>query len=239
MTMVDDPATEEPATEDPAAGNLAAGDLAAEGGAPHRWRRSWAVRVVAALVVLAVAYVGITFVQVWAASRRNDAPTSEAIVVLGAAQYNGRPSPVLEARLQHALSLFRAGQAPLIVVTGGRQVGDRFTESTTGYNWLRRHGVADAAILKEVKGRNTYESLAAVARFLKPRQVHDVILVSDATHSLRLRGVASQVGLEAHVSPERVVPHSLKGEVRALGRETAAVSLGRLIGYRRLARLVG
>ena len=108
---------------------------------------------------------------------------------------------MLEARLRHALDLYEDGKAPLIVVTGGRQEGDRYTEATAGYNWLRRHGVPDEAILKEVQGRNTWESLAAVARFLRPLDVSDVILVSDASHSLRLRGVSDEVGLIASVSP--------------------------------------
>ena len=218
----------------------AAPDGVAEGSAPRRRLRSRRVVQAVVLVLLGgFAYVGVTFVQVWSASRHNDAPQAEAIVVLGAAQYNGRPSKVLEARLEHALDLYRAGLAPMIVVTGGRQAGDRFTESTTGYIWLRSHGVPDAAILKEVKGRNTYESLSAVARFLHPRHVDDVLLVSDASHSLRLRGIAHEVGLDAHVSPERDVARTRKGEAKALLRETAAVSVGRLLGYRRLTHLVG
>jgi len=215
-----------------------ANDAVDAGRRPHPWRRRvlWSG---AALLALVVAYVGVTFVQVWSASGADQRPRAEAIVVLGAAQYNGRPSPVLRARLQHALDLYRTGRAPTIVVTGGRRTGDRFTEATSGYNWLRARGVPDAAILKEVQGRNTWESLAAVARFLKPRHVTDVILVSDASHSMRLEGIASEVGLHPHVSPERIVARSRHGELKSLARETAAVSLGRLIGYDRLSRLVG
>ena len=121
--------------------------------------RRLAKRRVLTAVILAVflvlVYVVVTFVQVWAASRENQAGKAGAIVVLGAAQYNGRPSPVLAARLDHALDLYHDGVAPLIVVTGGRQQGDRFTEATTGYNYLRDHGVPDDAIRKEVQGRST------------------------------------------------------------------------------------
>ena len=141
---------------------------------------------------------------------------------------------MLETRLRHALALYRGGKAPMLVVTGGRQEGDRYTEATAGYNWLRRHGVPDDAILKEVKGRSTWESLAAVARFLRPRGVSDVILVSDASHSLRLRGVSDEVDLDAAVSPAPgSEPHGMR-HLRSLVRETVAVGIGRISGYRRL-----
>lgn len=198
---------------------------------PHRsWGRrlGWAML---ALVVAVVAYVGGTFVQVWRASGTDGARPAGAIVVLGAAQYDGRPSPALRNRLDHALDLYERDLAPLIVVTGGRQEGDRFTEATVGYNYLRARGVPDAAIRKEVQGHTTYESLAATSRFLKREDVHDVVLVSGPAHSKRLAGTASDVGLSAAISPADGTP-----TLRSLARETAAVSLGRIIGYRRLER---
>ncbi|MBX3284193.1 MAG: YdcF family protein [Actinobacteria bacterium] len=195
-----------------------------------RRRRWWLVPVVAVAVV--VAYVGVTFLQVWMASGRDGAREAQAIVVLGAAQYDGRPSPALTDRLDHALELYEQGLAPMVVVTGGRQTGDRFTEATAGYNYLRRHGVPDDAIRKEVQGRTTYESLAAVARFLRDEDVDDVVLVSGPAHSKRLAGIASAVGLHAAISPADGSP-----DLRSLVRETAAVSAGRLVGYRRLERL--
>ncbi|QXC63059.1 YdcF family protein [Aquihabitans sp. G128] len=206
-----------------------------EASAPARRRRRWVPRwlLVPVVLVLAVAlYVGGTFVQVWQASGRDAQRRAEAIVVLGAAQYDGRPSPALKNRLDHALTLYRRGLAPMVVVTGGRQTGDRFTEATAGYNYLRDHGVPDRAIRKEVQGRTTYESLAAVARFLAAEDVDDVVLVSGPAHSKRLSGIASQVGLHAAISPADGSPDG-----RSLIRETVAVSAGRLIGYRRLERL--
>jgi uncharacterized SAM-binding protein YcdF (DUF218 family) len=190
--------------------------------------------VAAALVV---GYFGVTFVQVWVASRPTTPDRAQAIVVLGAAQYDGRPSPVLEARLRHALDLYHDDKAPLLVVTGGRQEGDRFTEATAGYNWLRRRGVADEAIMKEVRGRSTWESLAAVRRFLRPLGISDVILVSDGSHSLRLRGVGAEVGLSTHVSPAPGSEPRGLHRLRSMARETVAVGLGRLVGYRRLTNL--
>jgi uncharacterized SAM-binding protein YcdF (DUF218 family) len=188
-------------------------------------------------VAVVAGYFAVTFVQVWMATRAGEPERAQAIVVLGAAQYDGRPSPVLEARLRHALGLYEDGKAPLIVVTGGRQEGDRFTEATAGYNWLRRNGVADEAILKEVQGRSTWESVAAVARFLRPRGVNDVILVSDPTHSLRLRGVGEEVGLDAHVSPATEAETEGVRWFRSMVRETVAIGVGRIVGYRRLTNL--
>jgi vancomycin permeability regulator SanA len=184
-----------------------------------------------ALVGLIVLYIGGTFVQVWQASRSDGARKADAIVVLGAAQYNGTASPALQNRLDHALALYEQGLAPLIVVTGGKQDGDRYTEATVGYNYLRDHGVPDEAIRKEVQGHTTYESVAATARFLRTEDIDDVILVSGPATAKRLAGISSDVGLDAAISPSEGTP-----SFRSLLKETAAVSAGRLIGYRRLER---
>ena len=184
------------------------------------------------LVMLVVAgYVFVSFAGVWLASTEDagNAP-AQAIVVLGAAQYNGRPSPVLARRLDHALVLYRKKMAPLLVVTGGRKPGDRATEASASAAYLRQRGVPDAAIAREVQGTDTFQSLAATARFLKLRNVREVILVSDGYHSERLRGIAAEVGLSARTSPV-----SGAGSMSRLARETAAVSIGRIVGYRRLS----
>ncbi|MBK6855283.1 MAG: YdcF family protein [Microthrixaceae bacterium] len=197
----------------------------------RRWWRHlrWPTLMAFAVVVLVASYVAATFVQVWQASRHDGRVRADAIVVLGAAQYNGVPSPVLRQRLDHALDLYMEGLAPLVVVTGGRQPGDRFTEATAGYNYLREHGLTDEVIRKEVQGASTYESLASVARFLRDEGISDVVLVSSPAHSRRVADIAEEVGLRATVSPT-----SGSASFRALARETAAVSIGRLVGYRRL-----
>lgn len=206
--------------------------LAAEAAGPvgrrRRWRRRL-VRGVGVAVLLVLAYLTLTFLQVWRASSADDPRSADAIVVLGAAQYDGRPSPVLEGRLQRGLELYRQGLAPVIVVTGGRQEGDTFTEATSGYNWLRDRDVPDEAILKEVQGRTTYESLAATARFLRDDDVMDVLLVTDGYHSVRVAGIAREVGLAPHVTPA----DAGGATVGQLVRETGAVAIGRVAGYRR------
>ena len=185
----------------------------------------------------AVLYVGFTFVQVWLSGRHDGARRAQAIVVLGAAQYDGRPSKVLRARLDHAADLFKQGLAPIIVVTGGRAVGDRFTESAAGANYLHGRGVPDEAILREASGRNSWESLAASARFLRARGIHDVVLVSDPFHAARITAIAGELGLRAASSPTRTSPISGASELRHMVTETAQLAVGRIIGFRRLVRV--
>jgi uncharacterized SAM-binding protein YcdF (DUF218 family) len=182
--------------------------------------------------VLVVVYVGVTFVQVWLASRRDGARSAEAIVVLGAAQYDCRPSPVLEERLDHALELYEGGTAGTIVVTGGRQEGDRCTEATASAEYLLAAGVPDADVLREVQGTSTWESLAASARILRDVRLTHVVLVTDGYHALRVQAIADELGLDASVSPS-----GNGGSIRDYVEETAAVAVGRIVGFRRLVDL--
>lgn len=178
-------------------------------------------------------YVVVTFLQVWLASRLDQARPVQAIIVLGAAQYDGRPSPVLAARLDHALVLWRRHLAAVVVVTGGKEPGDRFTEATASANYLEARGVPDASILREVAGRDSWESLAASATFLHQRGISQVLLVSDPFHDKRLQEIAADVGLKGYVSPTRTSPIRGAAVLPYFGRETVAVSVGRLIGFRR------
>jgi uncharacterized SAM-binding protein YcdF (DUF218 family) len=202
-------------------------------------RRIAHIAVRAALVVIAAIalYFVVTFVQVWNASRQDHAQHAQAIVVLGAAQYDGRPSPVLAARLDHAAHLYAAGYADYIVVTGGRQPGDRFTEAEASANYLGTKGVPGSAIERETSSTNSWESLAAASRFLIADGIRDVILVSDPFHSYRIAAIASSLGLRPHVSPTPTSPVHGFAEFKALARETAAVALGRIVGWERLVRI--
>jgi uncharacterized SAM-binding protein YcdF (DUF218 family) len=190
----------------------------------------WWMRRIAFLVV--TLYLAAAFLTVNGAATRDNRTKAQAIVVLGAAQYNGRPSPVLRARLDHALVLYRAKLAPVIIVTGGRQPGDRTTEASSGADYLIKHGVPDRNIRREVNGTDSYESLAATRRFLNKEGVSDVLIVTDGYHAARATETAQEVGLSAHASP---VPNSAPLD-RVL-METGAVALGRIIGFRRLASL--
>ena len=118
------------------------------------------------------------------------------------------------------------------MVTGGRQAGDRYTEATTGYDYLRAAGVPDEAILKEVQGRSTYESLAATARFLRRQDVTDALFVTSPAHAKRVSVIAGEVGLSGGVSPT-----GHQASAASLGRETLAVAAGRVVGFGRLDAL--
>ncbi len=151
---------------------------------------------------------------VWAASTvlvllwglRDDAREADAIVVLGAAQYAGRPSPVLKSRLDHAITLYHRGMAPRLVVTGGVGVGDTTSEAAVSRRYAAKRGVPDSALLSEEHGRTTTESLRAVAALAEREGMERVILVSDPFHMLRLRILAGRLGLTAHTSPTRTSP---------------------------------
>lgn len=192
-----------------------------------------AVMAVSVLLVPVALYAGFTFLQVWHASLQDEPQPAQAVIVLGAAQYNGRPSPVLRARLDRAAALYHAGLAPVVVVTGGQRPGDRFTEAGAGQRYLVAHGIPADALRLEVQGRNSWESLAAAQRFLAKEGISEVLLVSDAYHSFRVAETARELGLQPRVVPTR--PGG--APARELWRETLAVGVGRVIGYRRLTSL--
>lgn len=195
-------------------------------------------RLVAFGLLVLVLYLAVSFVQVYQASRRDQARPADAIVVFGAAQYNGRPSPVLRARLDHAASLYKRKLAPTIVVTGGRAAGDETSEASASADYLfERKGIGQSAILREKDGRNSWQSLASAANELRKRGKTKVVLVSDPFHSARIAAMADELGLDAAVSPTRTSPISGERELRHLGRETVAVAAGRVVGFRRLMRI--
>ena len=160
----------------------------------------------ATIVVLAAWATSATAVIVWGG--RDRARASDAIVVLGAAQYVGRPSPVLRARLDHALDLWQRGLAPRLIFTGGTGAGDTTSEAAVSRNYALKHGVPDTAILMENEGRTTRESLAAVSAIMRERQMRTAILVSDPFHMLRLRILSAQYGVDAYTSPTQTSPIS-------------------------------
>jgi uncharacterized SAM-binding protein YcdF (DUF218 family) len=134
---------------------------------------------------------------------RDEQQPADAIVVLGAAQFNGTPGGVFEARLQHAVDLYKAGIAPYLVVTGGKLPADRTTEAATARKWAIAHGVPASAILSENKGRNTLESLEAVAAIFREHGLTTAVFVSDETHMLRVLRMATDQGIVSWGSPTR------------------------------------
>jgi uncharacterized SAM-binding protein YcdF (DUF218 family) len=167
--------------------------------------RSYLRITVAIVAVLLVAWV-ISMVLVDRVGRRDEAQRADAIVVLGAAQYVGRPSPVLRARVDHAIALWKRGLAPTLILTGGTGVGDTTSEAAVARKYAMSRGVPDRAIVVEIKGRTTSESMRAVARIMDDREQSSVILVSDPFHMLRLSILARRFGLEPYTSPTRTSP---------------------------------
>lgn len=137
---------------------------------------------------------------------RDERRPADAIVVLGAAQFSGTPGGVFEARLRHAVDLYKEGVAPYLVVTGGKLPGDITTEAATARAWAIAHGVPEDAILGEDKGRNTLASLEAVARIMREHDLTSAVFVSDQTHMLRVLRMASDQGIEAWGSPTSTSP---------------------------------
>jgi len=185
-------------------------------------------RLHTSLRVLAVPVVGwlLSLVAIASWSRHASTEPADAIIVLGAAQYGGRPSPVLRARLDHALGLWKAGRAPRVVLTGGRRAGDLISEAAAGRRYLVRRGIPNDAMLLETEGRTTLASLRAAARLLREPQgrAPRVLLVSDPFHMLRLDLLARLEGLEPLPSPTRTSPITANATVlEYMLRESVAI----------------
>jgi uncharacterized SAM-binding protein YcdF (DUF218 family) len=155
--------------------------------------------LIGGLIVLVA--IGATTLRIWSQGRQDEQRPADAIVVLGAAQYDGRPSPVFEARLAHAVDLWHAGLADAFVVTGGKISGDRTTEAAVARRYAIEHGVPESAIFGEDEAHNTLTSLTAVADELRDREMVSAIFVSDPTHMLRVLKIADDLGIQAYGSP--------------------------------------
>ena len=166
---------------------------------------------------------GAMFIYVWLESQWDERGNSDAIVVLGAAHYNGRPSSVLRARLDHAAELYQEKRAPVVIVTGGMAEGDRVSEATVSQRYLVTRGVPAAAIVVQPVGRNTRESMASAAEWLHDRNLETVLLVSDPFHMARLNAEARAHGLIPYTSPTRTSPITEAEEWRRLAGETLKV----------------
>jgi len=168
------------------------------------WLRKHPVWTVLFLVLLiAVVLVGGSAVTVWRAAHHDgaaDVDRADAIVVLGAAQYNGVPSPVFQGRLDHAVLLWNQGRADLVITVGSKQPGDRHTEAESGADYLEQHGVPAANIVALPIGHTTYQSLQAATNEMAKRGLHSAFLVSDPWHNARLSAMGSDLGIDAYPS---------------------------------------
>ena len=179
-------------------------------------------------VLLVVVVLGGTAASVWWVAREDVRTRSDVIIVLGASQFDGRPSEVFAARLDHAKVLYDGGVAPVVVTVGGSAPGDRFTEAQAGATYLARRGVR---VVPVGVGRDTLQSLRAAAAELGRRHWTTAVLVTDPWHELRSRRMAGDLGIRAVTSPTRRGPANRgRGvELRYIGRETAAYLYYRLL----------
>ena len=205
----------------------------AQGGIPGR-RFAWGYtrRVLVGLVAAVVVYLAVTAVQVWLTSRHEDTSPAQAIVVMGAAQYDGVPSPDLTARLVDALTLYHARVAPLVVATGFKERGDVYTEAEASRRWLLAHGVPGAAVV-EVGGNDSWANLSDAAALLRRRGLHTVVVATDGFHEYRCLAIATDLGLRARPSPATTSPIRGWSAVPYFAKETLAVAAGRIVGYSR------
>jgi uncharacterized SAM-binding protein YcdF (DUF218 family) len=189
-------------------------------------------RVAGAAVLAFVLLVASTGLAIWWNARQDSRPASDAIVVLGSAQYNGVPSSIFEARLEHAITLYEDGVAPVIVTVGGRAAGDEFTEAEAGQEYLASSGVPAGALLAVPEGVDTLESMRAVSAAFGERGWRKAVVVTDPWHALRAVRMAEDSGIEAESSPTRQGPavHTRSTQLRYILRETAAYLLYRATG---------
>jgi uncharacterized SAM-binding protein YcdF (DUF218 family) len=189
-------------------------------------------RVVGAAVLAFFLLVVSTATAIWWTARQDSRPASDAIVVLGSAQYNGVPSSIFEARLEHALRLYEAGVAPVIVTVGGKAAGDQFTEAEAGAAYLADAGVPAEALLPVQEGVDTLESMRAVGVAFDERGWSSAVLVTDPWHAMRAERMAEDAGITADSSPTRQGPavQTRTTQFRYILRETAAYLLYRATG---------
>jgi uncharacterized SAM-binding protein YcdF (DUF218 family) len=164
--------------------------------AASRWRR-WSV-----CVLLAVAcYVALIYVVIVRQSNRSETRTADAIVVFGAAQYDGRPSPVYKARLDHAAQLYHRGLAPIVITTGGSGEDPRYSEGVVGREYLKTLGIPDSQLIAETQSPDTAESARRVSTIMRVNGMHDCLAVSDAYHLFRVKHMLAREGVMAYASP--------------------------------------
>lgn len=187
--------------------------------------RRFVRRLSVGVLLIGALVVGGTGFRVWQVARDDDRTAADFVLVLGAAQYGGTPSQILEARLKHAKTLYTEGVAKHILTTGGSQPGDEYTEAEAGANWLKSHGVPKGDVIDIPEGSDTLGSLHAAAQAAAERGWHTAVIVSDPWHSLRARTMADDVGLEAWTSPTHSGPivQTRQTQIRYILYETAAL----------------
>lgn len=183
------------------------------------------------IVVAAVMALGIfssIFVTILKDSTKQELHTADAIIVFGAAQYDGRPSPVFRARLDHANELFRQGLAPVVITTGGSAADPKFSEGGVGHDYLMRKGIPESALIAETQANDTAESAERVAAIMRANHIYSCLAVSDAYHMFRIRMLLMRQGLHVYLAPRPDSrPKSLWLRIVTLTKESVSYLLSR------------
>jgi len=188
------------------------------------------LRLAKYLVIGVVIYLGVTAFQVWRTGQQYAPQAAGAIVVMGAAQYNGVPSPDLRARLDQAALLWHQHYATIVMVTGSKEPGDAYTEAQASARYLESLAVPAADVL-QAGGRDSWQNLSEAAPILIARGDSDVLVVTDKFHVARSMAIASSVGLSPHPTPTQTSPISGLSALPYYAKETVGVALGRIIGF--------
>ncbi len=198
-------------------------------GKTQRWPvRPW-VLMILAIVGAFVLFLGITGTRVVRAAAESPKKKADAIVVFGAAEYAGRPSPVYRARLDHAFELFRRGMAPVVITTGGAAQDPDFSEGGVGRDYLVRRGIPEQDLIAETQGSDTAQSAERVATILRANSMHSCIAVSDAYHVFRIRALLEHEGMLVEVAPRpESRPRSLRQRFAAAVREAISYFLWKI-----------
>ena len=182
------------------------------------------------LLAALAAFLALTGIRITQEGSRQEAAKADAIVVFGAAEYAGRPSPVLRARLDHAFDLFRLGIAPVVITTGGAASDPSFSEGGVGRDYLRRRGIPERNLIAETQGSDTAQSAARVAVIMRANGLHSCIAVSDAYHVFRIKRLLEHEGIgPVYVSPRPDSrPHSVVQRSYAVLREACSYLLWKI-----------
>lgn len=170
-------------------------------------------------VALAVIAFFILMGLIYKQARIDEVKSADAIVVMGASQWNGEPSPVFAARLDHAYDLYRAGYAAKIILTGGVGDGEKFSESSAGKKHLLGKGVAVDALFLEEEGRTSWQNLKNIVNIIKAQNISSIILVSDGFHMFRLKKMSHDLGIVSYASPAKKSPITGVAELKYVARE--------------------
>jgi len=185
--------------------------------------------LVGALAAAALLWLAVTCLRIAREASRQEIHPADAIIVFGAAEYSGRPSPVYRARLDHAFDLFQQGVAPVVITTGGAAADPSYSEGGVGHDYLMHRGIPDSSLIAETQGSDTAQSAQRIGVIMRANHMHSCIAVSDAYHVFRIRKLLEHERLQVYVSPRPDSrPHSRWQRVEAILREAASYLVWRL-----------